>query len=595
MFGGFAAVVDGRTMSDGDGFEPVGVPTERTEEDGSLRISVRYADETGEVRVELVRIEYPGTQVVQQYIVVENGRDRPISVARIDSYRGLLPAGDYELHYYNSTGGNEFSPVRSKLQGTIVLQSTTGRSARGMSPWFGLAGGGIVVSAALAWSGNWIARFEPTPGGGYRLTGGLSDWMFSKTLQPGQAMESVPVLYAVLKQGTPEEARLEFGAWGKRYWYPTVPGAEAMPVAWNHWWPYEDSAIDENVFKANVDEAATYGVEVCTLDAGWFGEPDEDCNAHVGWSDTTPVDWYLKRGDWHKVNTKRFPSGIAALSEYVRGKGMKFGMWCEIEALGAKADLAAERPELAARRDGEHAGYVCMGCPETQAWAFGVLETLIREYRADWIKLDFNLDPGAGCNRTDHGHGEGDGLYEHVRGYYRLLERVRAAYPQVILENCSSGGLRIDLGLARHTHLAFLSDPDYTQHHLQLFWGAASLLHPSAIFHFTWSQNLVFYENFIDKDPIKPDMPLHKFDYMVRANQLNAFGFSYRLPDLEPWTRERLAYHIALYKSSIRTYVAQGEMRRLTGQAERRGEATGGTRSCIRTPPGTAVCCSSSA
>jgi len=568
MLQGFTVVVDGREMSDGAGFALRSV---REEADGVIRREIRrYTNDGNTVEVRLVRAEYPDTRLVLQYAEAENVSGRPVTISRFDSIRGLLPKREYELHYYLSSGGSEFTPVRGPLRGTKILESTTGRSSRGMSPWFGLTDAdGAVATAAFAWSGNWIARFEPAAGGAYAVSGGLSDWAFFKTLTPGQTMESIPVVYGLWERGTLDDARLELGRWGKRYWYPSNELSRRVPVAWNHWWPYEDTAINEDVFKANVDEAAEYGIEICTLDAGWFGEHDP--NAHVGWSDATPVDWYLKRGDWHKVNEHRFPSGIASLSEYVRGKGMTFGIWCEIEALGAKSDTASLRPELAAIRDGDLAGYVCMGNPDAVDWAFDVLEMLIRDVGAGWLKLDFNLDPGAGCNRVDHGHGEGDGLYEHVRGYYRLLERVRAKYPHVVLENCSSGGLRIDLGLARHTHLAFLSDPDYTQHHLQLFWGASSLLHPSAIFHFTWSQNLVFYENFIDKDPIKPDMPLHKFDYFIRANMLNAFGISYRLPEFEPWTKERMTYHIRLYKEQVRPFVAEADMYRLTGQTERTG------------------------
>src|SRR5690606_25062592 len=107
------------------------------------------------------------------------------------------------------------------------------------------------------------------------------------------------------------------------------------------------------------------------------------------------------------------PSGIRALSDYTRARGMKFGLWCEIEAIGKSARLAEARPELVATRGGERLGYVCMGSPAGQEWAFQTLDRLIREHGCDWIKLDFNLDPGAGCDRTDHGHGAGDGLYAH--------------------------------------------------------------------------------------------------------------------------------------------------------------------------------------
>ena len=116
---------------------------------------------------------------------------------------------------------------------------------------------------------------------------------------------------------------------------------------------------------------------------------------------------------------------------------MKFGLWCEIEGLGSQAQLAIDQPQFPALRDGAPLGYVCFGNPAAQAWAYQTLSRLITEYDCNWLKLDFNVDPGNGCNRTDHGHGDGDGLYRHVSGYYQVLDRVRAAFPDDILENCS--------------------------------------------------------------------------------------------------------------------------------------------------------------
>ena len=73
-----------------------------------------------------------------------------------------------------------------------------------------------------------------------------------------------------------------------------------------------------------------------------------------------------------------------------------------------------------------------------------LFETMVAKTGCTWIKLDFNLDPKAGCNRTDHDHGEGDGLYAHYRGLYAVLDAFRTAHPEVIVEACSAGGLRID-------------------------------------------------------------------------------------------------------------------------------------------------------
>jgi alpha-galactosidase len=247
-----------------------------------------------------------------------------------------------------------------------------------------------------------------------------------------------------------------------------------------------------------------------------------------------------------------------------------FGLWCEIEALGQHARLAEEHPEFVALRDGERLGYVCFGNPAVQEWAFQTLERLITEYRCEWIKLDFNEDPGAGCDRTDHGHGAGDGLYEHYLGYYRTLGKIRARHPGVILENCSSGGLRIDLGILKQSQLTFLSDPDWPEHGLQLFWGASTMLAPEVLLHWGWSEWLDEHPH-QTFDPRDPGLEQHQLDYYVRISMLAGSGFSQKLPELPQWVADRYAHHIQMYKNCVRHYIRSADVYRLTAQPKREG------------------------
>ena len=238
---------------------------------------------------------------------------------------------------------------------------------------------------------------------------------------------------------------------------------------------------------------------------------------------------------------------------------------------GPKAALAGERPELVARREGEPLGYVCLGSPAAQDWAYDTLTRLVDEHGADWIKLDFNLDPGLGCDRTDHGHGAGDGLFEHYTGYYAVLERVRAEHPEVVLENCSSGGLRIDLGLARQTHLTFLSDPDWPEHGLQLLWGGSTMLHPSRMLHWGWSQWWKSDHPHQNFDPADPELTDDRLDYYRRIAMVGAYGLSWKLPEAPDHVRARLRALHAEYRETVAPFVTEGSSRRLTGQPRRFG------------------------
>lgn len=515
------------------------------------------------VTVERCTETHDGVSLVEQWARVTNTGDGPIRISRLDSISFTLPASNYELMYFKGSWGDEFTPVREPLTGDKVLYNRTGRSSQGMHPWFSIfADDGRVITGSVMWSGNWVIRFEQVPDGGFRVSAGLDDWAFSKDLVPGESMESPHVALAYGQNGDLNETSVQFVRVGRAKWYPKNAFMDTMPVEWNHWWSYEDKLITEDVFKRNVDVAAELGFDICTLDAGWFGPSEPG------------TDWYQLRGDWDQVNTMRFPSGIRALADYTHSKGLKFGLWCEIEALGTQALLAEKRPELVALRDGQKLGYVCLGSPAAQEWAFQTLDHLIGDYRCDWIKLDFNLDPGAGCNRTDHGHGVGDGLFEHYHGYYALLTRIRAKYPDVVLENCSSGGLRIDLGLMKHTHTVFLSDPDWSEHNLQLIWGATTMLAPNVLLRWgysDWQHTEHRYQHFNPQDPA---LTPHQLDYHIRISMLCGFGFSQRLPELPDWIRERYAHHIDTYKQHVRPFITHADFYRLTAQPIRfcRGE-----------------------
>lgn len=559
MLNGFIVGYKEGLLSEDNGFEIAGEDKVIRAENGSTRIITVYKSNLGDMEVRNIVAAFPQLNIIEKWIEATNTSNEDISITRLDSYHGVLPKGEYILKYFISQWGEEFTPVEIELKSAKILEETSGRSSRKMHPWFSITNGnGFILTCAIAWSGNWIARFEPGPDGCCRLSGGLNHWNFSKVLKPGQTIEGVHVVYVFLPRGDFNDTSVEFQRWGRMYQYPRNALSNSLPAEWNSWWPYEDVDINEDTFKANVDEAAKLGIEVCTLDAGWFG-PSGDSN------------WYNVRGDWHKVNAKRFPSGIQALSGYVHSKGLKFGIWCEIEALGIEAELSGMCPEYIAKRDGVHLGYVCLGNPEAREWAFGVLEHIIRDYKADWIKLDFNLDPGAGCNRTDHGHDEGDGLYEHYMGYYQLLDEIRRKYPHVLLENCSSGGMRLDLGIMKHTHITFLSDPDYTEHVQQLVWGAATMFHPSVCLHWSWSQTREGFKENVDNEPIKDSMPEYKFDYIIRTSMLGGFGCSYKLPELPGWCFERLRRHTDFYKNTVRNILREADMYSLTGQVLRNG------------------------
>ena len=310
-------------------------------------------------------------------------------------------------------------------------------------------------------------------------------------------------------------------------------------------------------------------IDSIVVDAGWFGESKLDTN----WTDL--------RGDWSSVNLARFPDGLTKLGDSIIEMGMAPGIWIELEAVGAKSELRRTMPEAMARDDSGlrpdpsyrittvsldpsdpgFLGYVCLGSQAGWEHTYNSVKSVLSQMKARWLKMDFNIDPGFGCTRTDHGHNAGDGLLRHYEGLYKLLDQIRLEFPDLVLEACSSGGLRVDLGLAKHVHCFFMSDPDYTEHHLQVLWGAAHMLPPLAILHWPWSWWRGDYE------PSKLDwnnLDVETFDVMMRAAMCHRLGVSYPLPKLPKRILDRLSHHLEVFRNHIAPVIKTANLISLT-------------------------------
>ncbi len=451
------------------------------------------------------------------------------------------------VHSFASGWGLEQQPVDHDPAVATRVEVTSGRSSQGAVPWLGVETADTAYAITLHWSGNWRIDHQPQSAGS-TVTVALHPAGQQVSLGEGESL----TLPAVSVGSGSDLA--EASASLVRHLAAQVPTGPPLLTEWNHWWPYEDAEIDEHTFLTNAAVAADLGLEVAVLDAGWFGGAD------------ATTFWYEQRGDWDRVNTVRFPHGLAWLAEQTRALGIDFGIWIEGEAVGSRAEIAQTRPELlAVGVDGDPLGYLCLGSPAARTHLLGAVSEVVRTTGARWLKWDFNLDPGAGCTRTDHGHLDDDGLRQHYLGLYALLAQLRTDFPDTVLEACSSGGLRIDAGLAAHVDGFFLSDPDWTEHHLTCLWGAARMLPPRQLLH--WPQSEWRGEHrFQHVDYSGSLITVDQFDTKIRSALLHRFGISVRLTEMRPDLLDRLRAHVRGYQTVIRPLLEHGELITLTAQ-----------------------------
>ena len=204
-----------------------------------------------------------------------------------------------------------------------------------------------------------------------------------------------------------------------------------------------------------IDAAAEAGCEYFCIDAGWY-------SAGIWWDNV---------GEWQE-SRERFPEGMKKVTDYIRSKGLIPGVWLEIEVMGINCPKAKNVPDdwffmRHGKKVYDRSRYqLDFRNPEVVAHADEVIDRLVRDYGVGYIKMDYNIEPGIGTEIN--AESVGDGLLQHERAYLSWLDRVFERYPDLIIENCSSGGMRIDYAmLQRHSmllrihqsgHLVYISD-----------------------------------------------------------------------------------------------------------------------------------------
>lgn len=527
--------------------------------------SVSASAETKGLRLAWQAVQLSKHAVWEFKLSATNLSPDAISLSRLDSAALALQGGTWRVESFASAWGDEFRPKTATTAHDSFFGVRSGRSSHGESPivYFVRESDGYTVIVSPAWSGNWHIDVLA---GGY-VSAGISTWNLNLAIEPNETINAPSVVVAAGE--SKEIAQRNLQSTIRDNWLPRTKTTDSIPVEWNHWWPYEDAEVTQEVIIENAKLSQDLAIDAIVVDAGWFGESKLDTN----WTDL--------RGDWSLVNLARFPDGLAKLGESILEMGKSPGIWIELEAVGAKSELRRSLPGAMARDDSGlrpdpsyrvgtvsldpsdpgFLGYVCLGSPEGWAHTYNSVKAVVSTMQARWLKMDFNIDPGFGCTRTDHGHGAGDGLLRHYEGLYKLLDQIRSDFPELLIEACSSGGLRVDLGLAKHVHCFFLSDPDYTEHHLQVLWGTAHMLPPLAILHWPWSWWRNGYEpSQLDWSKVE----VETFDVMMRAAMFHRIGVSYPLPKMPARLLERLRYHLEVFKQHVAPILATSNLVSLT-------------------------------
>ena len=339
----------------------------------------------------------------------------------------------------------ERTPQRSPLGvGQHVREGRKGRTGPDAAtvlhlgtPGFGFEEGEI-WAVHTAWSGNHTHYAERVFTGHQLIGGGELLLPGEVQLAPGESYRS-PWVYGSCGRGLDEVARRFHRYLRSRPQHPSTD----RPVTLNVW---EAVYFDHNLERLLdlAERAAALGVERYVLDDGWFGARRND-TAGLG-------DWVVSPDVW--------PDGLHPLVDRVRELGMEFGLWFEPEMVNLDSDVARAHPEwVMATGDrlpvpSRRQQVLNLSIPECYAHVRDQMLAILGEYAIGYIKWDHNRDlVDAGTAATGR-----PAVHQQTEAFYRLVDELKAAHPELEIESCSSGGARVDLGVLERTERVWVSD-----------------------------------------------------------------------------------------------------------------------------------------
>jgi len=407
------------------------------------------------------------TAIVRRTVLVNTG-EHPMKLNKLMSFSLDLP-GEFTMRSFNGSWIAEMrttdTPVR---ESRVVNESLTGASSNRHNPGFLLFEAdatereGRVYGFNLIYSGNHYASAQLSHQGLTRVMQGINPGNFALELAPGGSFETPEAVLCHSDAGFGGLSK-NMHAFVNDHIIPVYWKNRPRPVLYNSW---EGCIFDfnQNRLLDLAGRAKNLGCELFVLDDGWFGARNND---RAGLGD-------------YNVNLKKLPDGMEGLAKRIRDKGLQFGLWFEPESVNPDSDLFRAHPDWALTDEfapvyGRNQLLLDLTKQEVRDYIVENVSKILDRAQISYVKWDMNR----------HSIALGAKAHEFVLGLYDVLRRIFEPRPQILLESCSSGGNRFDLGMLCFSPQVWASDDTDPIERLTIQTGY-SYLYPQS----TWGSHV---------------------------------------------------------------------------------------------------------
>ena len=417
--------------------------------------------------------------VIETWIELRNGEDGAVRLGRMDSFAMGFPliANAFRFQYVTGQWAAEAQLRETSIERgqTVSIGSRSGvRDAWENNASFMLTAGetssetsGRVFGGVLCWSGSWGISVQRDHCDFVEIRAGADTSAGAYVLDAGKSITLPKFAFTFSSKGKGQISR-NIHRWARDWQLPA--GSKLRPVLLNSW---EGSyfSFTEKVLHDMMDGVKEMGGELFVLDDGWFGTGkyarDDVHKDKVG------------LGDW-VINPEKLPNGLVGLSDEAKARGLKFGFWVEPEMVNTNSWLYEAHPEWVIREKNRPVNVGRGGSqtvldysnPAVRQNTYNQLDALYSKILdLAYIKWDANADfYNMGSTYLDAAH-QANLPFDYTVGLYDLLAKLRAKYPQVDIQACSSGGGHVDFGFLRYADEFWGSDDSDARERVFIQWG----------------------------------------------------------------------------------------------------------------------------
>lgn len=504
---------------------------------------------------------YKGTDVISTWVEITNNAKKALTLYKFASASLPVKRADNWLTHFHGTWGAENMMEEEKLtNGQKVIANKEGiRNTQTDNPSFMLTldgcpqeENGRVIGASLAWSGNYLMKII-ADNSRINVIAGINEEVSHYILEPKETFVTPELAMTYSSEGKGGVSRA-FHRWARAY--KLNQGNKERDILLNSWEGVYFNVNQEGMDQMMKDMSAMGG-ELFVMDDGWFGDkyPRND--------DKTSL------GDW-TVCKEKLPEGIGGLLASAKKHNIKFGIWIEPEMANTKSELFEKHPDWVLSQDnrplttGRGGSQVVLDLtnPEVQNFVFGVVDKLMTEYpEIAYIKWDANA---ALMNYGSHylpSQKQSHIYIEYHRGMNKVLERIRAKYPNLVIQACASGGGRVNYGFLPYFNEFWTSDDTDALQRIYMQWGVSNF-YPSIAMASHVSANRNHQTGRV--------LPLkYRFDVAMSAR----LGMEIQPKDMTDADKAFAGRAIAAYKK-IRPVVQFGDLYRLVSPYDKKGIAS---------------------